>query len=100
MRELLRITIIVQSDGALTTTGAAGVPETRPQCQPAAPDPSSRDLAVSMLADAAVREPESLLQLYTPERIIAVCVEAGRRKGTLRNPGGWINRALRQGWCK
>jgi hypothetical protein len=53
-----------------------------------------------MLADAGVKDAASLLTLYAPERIIDVCTHAASRRERLTNPAGWINSALRRGWCK
>jgi len=51
-----------------------------------------------LLAMVRVRRPDEVLASFTSDRIREVCIAAVQRKHELRNPGGWVRRALSQGW--
>jgi len=54
--------------------------------------------AVAALAAVGVTGPEALAAEYAPERILAVIGAIGRQPRPIRNPAGWVRRALRAGW--
>lgn len=45
-----------------------------------------------------VRRCDELIRRFPPDRIKEVCIEAVRRRQNLKNPAGWIRRALTDGW--
>lgn len=100
MREVLRITIIIDADGQASCAGPAGSPLQAPVAPPAGPDPSTAEYALSMLRDAGVQDPEALVKIYPAQRIVEVCIMAGERAEKLKNKAGWINAALRRAWTK
>ena len=51
------------------------------------------------LAQLGVERPDSLLQSYRPERISEVIDAAERKKDKLKNPAGYVLRALAQRWA-
>jgi len=70
---------------------------------PGQPSSSSQPFQARQAARAALeaigeRDPESLLRMYAPERILEVCQAAARQKGRISNLAGWVATALRKGW--
>jgi len=64
----------------------------------ASPSHSTRQAARAALEAIGERDPESLLRIYAPERILEVCQAAARQKGRISNLAGWVATALRKGW--
>lgn len=64
----------------------------------ASPSHSTRQAARAALEAIGERDPESLLRIYAPERILEVCQAAARQRGRISNLAGWVATALRKGW--
>jgi hypothetical protein len=59
---------------------------------------SARDFALVALRHCKFEDPESIIDLYRPERILDVCYSALHYKHKLANKTGYIYQALKQGW--
>ena len=64
----------------------------------ASPSHSTRQAARAALEAIGERDPESLLRIYAPERILEVCRAASRQRGRIENLPAWVATALRKGW--
>jgi len=117
----MRIRIIIEDDGQgldiRRSLLAAGLSPPRvPSDMPAGSEgpekdaqasgcPSSQDEltlgihAGRLLEALAIDKPGTLLKQFRPERIIEVCEAAERKKDRLKNPAGYVLRALSQGWA-
>lgn len=71
---------------------APGQPSSSPQ------PPSARQAARAALETIGEQDPENLLRLYAPERILEVCRAAARQRGRISNLPAWVATALRKGW--
>jgi len=75
-----------------------GEPQAPTEDRPAGSCSDAPD-AAELLRSHGVENYQKLLRSFRPERIIEVCQAADRKKDRLKNPAGYILRALRQGWA-
>lgn len=54
--------------------------------------------AVALLKQLGEDNPMRIMATYKTARVIEVCESAVRRGAKLKNPPGWVRRALQYGW--